>query len=224
MMRASRWWLLVIILALPGVAGAQAASPGRLEVSVGAGLLGGGVLGDAAANLRAGGSGDPFQLFDATSDLSRSGVVEVRVGYALFRRVSVEVRAAVDRPEWRTRVSADFEGASDATLVERLTEYTIDGGVRVSLEPVRLAGLTPFASGGAGYLRQLHEENTLIEERSVAYVGGGLSRSLHVRQSGLLRSVGIRVDARLNLIGGGGSFGDDVRRQGALTAGVSLGF
>ena len=62
--------------------------------------------------------------------------------------------------------------------------------------PVAARRRTPFfVSGGAGYLRQLHEEQTLVETGWSSYVGGGLLRPLTERPP-RLAMVGLRLEAR----------------------------
>ena len=58
-------------------------------------------------------------------------------------------------------------------------------------------GLTPFASAGAGYVRQLHEEQALVETGHLFYVGGGFTRPLFSRSQGLIRAMAcVRVRRR----------------------------
>ena len=182
--------------------------------------MGGLKLGAQAAGLRAGGTGGPFRLFDADSELARSVAFEARVGFHLTPRFALEGRAALARPEWRTTVSGDFEGAPSSTLVERVSHYAFDGGLRIHLDEWQFLGMRPFLSAGAGYLRQLHEEQTLVEERPIYYAGGGVTRTLADRSHGFLRASGVRADLRVNVLGGGGSFGDQARRQASLSGGV----
>ena len=69
---------------------AQATSPpaGRLEVSVGAGWIGGSSFGQEPADLRAA-SGGPYRLFESDTQLGGTGSFEARVGYALTVKVAL---------------------------------------------------------------------------------------------------------------------------------------
>jgi hypothetical protein len=62
--------------------------------------------------------------------------------------------------------------------------------------PFRTSRLSPFVRGGAGYLRQVHEERTLVETGQYYDVGGGVKWLAVARTSGLVNAVGARVDVR----------------------------
>ncbi|MDP2388805.1 MAG: hypothetical protein Q8N52_00650, partial [Acidobacteriota bacterium] len=77
--------------------------------------------------------------------------------------------------------------------------------------PVRLGPrVRPLVVGGAGYLRQLHEERTLVETGQVYYAGVG-ARYWIRGGSGTARSLGLRGDLRANLRRGGIDFEDKAR-------------
>jgi hypothetical protein len=217
--------MLALAVVAPPAAAQAVPEPGRhLEVAVGVGLMVGAALGEQAADLRAGGSGAPFRLFAAESVLASSALVDLRVGVPVSGRVTIEGRAAISRPELRTTVSGDLESPSTVTLAERIDQYALDAGVRVALHEWRVAGLVPFATVGAGYLRQLHENETLVEESASYYVGGGVTRWLLTRQAGAVRAAGVRADARLHILSGGDSLGDGRRRQRSLSGSVVVAF
>jgi hypothetical protein len=168
---------------------------GRLQVSVGGGWLGGAAFGEQPADLRAA-SGSPYRLFQSESDLSSAGAFETRLGIALTSRYGIEGRAAISKPELKTTVSSDAEATGSFTTVESIDQYVFDGGV-----VIRFAewGVTPFASAGAGYVRQLHEGQALVETGHLFYVGGGFARPLFSRRQGLIRAASVRADVRLNV-------------------------
>ena len=66
-------------------------------------------------------------------------------------------------PRTADAVTSDSEGAADVTVSEPLTQFQIEGGVMLQLDAVAARALTLFVTVGAGYLRQLHEEQTLVE-------------------------------------------------------------
>jgi hypothetical protein len=116
------------------------------------------------------------------------------------------------------------EGAPGITLVERLDEYLIDGGINVRLDEFSWKGLTPFAAVGAGYLRQLHEGLSLIEEGRVYYVGGGAKYALFSRLRGVPRAAGARTDVRLNLLSGGITLDESLRAHVSVSGSVFVVF
>ena len=222
----SRCWIicitsLAIISAGRSEAQTTVAPEGRLEVSVGAGWLGGASLGEEAADLRAT-SGGPYRLFESDTQLGGAGVFETRVGFALTRRLTVEGRAAIAKPELRTVVSSDAEASGSFTAVENIDQYVFDGGVVVRLDELRAFGLRPFASGGVGYVRQLHEDQQLVETGHLFYVGGGVTQPLFSRAQGFIRSGCIRADLRLNVLSL--ELEEDNRPQGSISASLLLTF
>jgi hypothetical protein len=82
----------------------------------------------------------------------------------------------------------------------------------------------PFATGGAGYLRQLHEGLTLSEDGHLFYVGGGVRRVLLSRPKGLLRGLGARGDVRLTILSGGVTVEDKTRNHFSASASLFVVF
>ena len=195
----------------------------RLEVSGGGGLSGGAALPGGDANLRARGGGD-FTLFTTESELARAPMIEARVGYALSRRYGVEAHVGFSRPDLRTMVAGDVEGAPSLTASERVDQYLIDGAFVVMLDGLRIGGLVPFGSAGAGYLRQLHEGQTLVEHGIAYHAGGGVKQWFAVRPGRLLKAIGLRGDVRLYLVSGGVAGDGGVRPHPAVSGSVFVTF
>jgi len=217
--------LCVAFVAAIGVCRAEAqttsAPAGRLQVSVGAGWLGGASFGEQPADLR-GASGNPYRLFESETSLRGTGLFEARGGFALTKRYAIEGRAAMSKPELQTVVSSDAEASGTFTLVESLDQYIFDGGVLVHLDELDAFGLKPFAIGGFGYVRQLHEEQQLVETGHLFYVGGGVTLPLFSRAQGFIRSVSVRGDLRLNVLSL--ELDEDSRSQGSASASLALTF
>jgi hypothetical protein len=225
-MNAVRLGIAVIALALPLDAAAQGGNVGaRFEITGAAGLQTGAELGARNGDLRANSTTpQPFTLFTTDSTMSRSWLADVRVGFVMSRRVSIEGRLGYSRPSLETSVSADTEGAASITVVERIDQYVVDAGVVISLDEMRFGRVVPYAAGGAGYLRQLHEGFAAIEQGHMYHLGGGLKRELFTRDRRVIRAAGLRVDVRANFLSGGISLGDGVVTQGTLAAGLYLRF
>jgi len=184
---------------LPAAAQATSAPVGRLQVGAGVGWLGGSVFGEQPADLRAA-SGGPYRLFESNTELASTGMFEARVGILLTRRYGIEGRAARSSPELRTVVSSDGETTGSFTLAEQIDQYVFDGGVVIRLDEWGTSRLTPFASAGLGYVRQLHEGHELGEDGYLFYVGGGFTHALFSGGQGLIRAASVRADLRLNVI------------------------
>ena len=111
------------------------------------------------------------------------------------------------------------------TVVERVDQYVIDARIVIMLDEVRLGQRTiPFATAGAGYLRQLHDGHTVIDEGRVFHVGGGMKHWLLARDRGLLKAAGVRLDARLYVLTSGITFDDNPRPQGAISGSAFVTF
>jgi hypothetical protein len=150
--------------------------------------------------------------------------VEARAGVNLSRRVGIEARFGHTRPELRTSVAEDAEGAPALTIVERIDQYAIDGGVVFRIDEWRLAGLAPFVTAGAGYLRQLHTGQTLVEQGHSYYLGGGVRRAFLARDRHLVKAAGVRADVRLDLLSGGVSFDHQLTMHAAVSGALFVGF
>jgi hypothetical protein len=191
----------------------------RFEASIGALWLAAAELGARDADLR--GNASPttdFRLFSADTRLEAAPGFDARVGFWLTRSLAIEAGLVRTVPEMRTRVTGDAEDAEDLTLAEDVDQYFIDAAAVLMLDRFSIGTRTvPFVSGGAGYLRQLHEGRTLIETGQAYHVGGGLRHWLRVNDSGFLRALGARVDARLYLLVNGVAFEDGARPHGAIS-------
>ena len=197
----------------------------RITLTIGGGVFSGAAVGTRDADLRANADRpQPYALFSSSTRFGASPMIELRIGMALSRRVVAEARGAFNRAALRTSVSADVEGAPALTVVERVDQYVIGGGVLVMLHEARLAGMVPFAAAGAGYLRQLHEGLTLVEHGHTFDVGGGLVRSLLSRDRGIVRAAGLRADARLYLLSGGVTVRAGPRPHGAISGSAFVAF
>ncbi len=194
--------------------------PGRLQVSLGAGWLGGAEFGEEPASLRTA-SGNPYRLFASDTHLGGTGFFEARVGFALAKRVAIEGRAAIAKPELQTTVSSDAEASGSFTAVEGIDQYVFDGGILIHLDELQALGLMPFATGGLGYVRQLHDQQ-LVETGHLFYGGGGVMRELFSRPQGFVRSGSIRADLRFNVLSL--ELDEDSRSQGSVSASLVLTF
>ena len=194
------------------VAPARAPSGPRFDVSIGAGFLGGSSLGDGDADLR-GRTGQPFTLFGTSTRIAASVPIEGRLTFLLGSRYGLEFRGAWARPELRTEITGDVEGAPVQTVAEQVSLYSIDGGLLIALRPARPGALAPFISGGAGYVAAVHEELTLLENGVVYRVGGGVKYPLAARAQGRVKGYGVRTDAGLAVMTGGVTTGAGATRQ-----------
>jgi hypothetical protein len=217
---------LMLAVAPTGLAAAETPAPApRLEVAVGGGLLTGADIGGAEAELRANAPhAQPFRLFTSLATFGRAAVVEARAAVLVTRRFGMEGLLLFGRPELRVSVASDVEGAAPLTVVERVDQYGIAAGIAVMIDELRLGRMVPYAAGGAGYLRQLHEGRTVVEHGRLYYLGGGVKHWWLARDRGTIRFAGVRGDVRLYVLVHGIAFDDRSRRQAAVTGSVVIGF
>jgi len=199
--------------------------PGRIEVSGGGGWFGGGTLGQRDANLRANSAtSSPYRLFTTDTQFGAAPVLEARVSVALSRRFGIEGRFGYSRPELRTSISSDAEQGNALTAVEQMDQYMIDGSVVVMLGGVRVGNVVPFVTAGGGYLRQVHEGQTLIDEGHSYHVGGGIKRRLFTHDRRFVKAAGVRGDVRVYLVSGGEAFDTDTHSRVAASGSFFVGF
>jgi hypothetical protein len=174
----------------------------RIDLSIGAGFVGGSSLGDANADLRAR-SGAPLQLFATSSRLGDSLPLEVRLGYRISPRYTLEMRAAWSGPEIQTSITGDVEGAPALTVAEKVDLYSLDLGILVMFTRRQPRALTPFISVGAGYAGAVHEGLTLLENGLTYRGGGGIRYPLALRNRARIKAIGVRADGALVFMSGG---------------------
>jgi hypothetical protein len=207
--------LALVCAAWPQDASAQNASTqrasdvqGRIEISGGVGWTGGSALGTATAALTGNGvpTGSPVTLFEVDTRIDGGPRIDGRVAWRLTRTLAIEGGVAVTRTHVRTAVSQDVEQAPPLDVTERFTEYVIDAGVVLQIPRLAFAGgrAQPFVTGGAGYLRQLHEGATLIDTGQSAFAGGGLTYVLRqAKGRAFIETIGLRGDVRMHVRIGG---------------------
>jgi hypothetical protein len=215
-----------LIVLVPAAAGAQAGrqaprrpvTPPRVEIGIGAGIAGGLNLGERDATLGSNNTNQtPFRLFATRTRVEPSPFVDVRLGYRLTPRLTVEGTLAFARPHLTSSLSEDVEDAAAVEATSALTEYLIDAGALWRLSASTRRRWSPFVSGGLGVARHVHDGKALIESGIGGYVGGGLLYSLGARS-------GLRVDGRVRFLNGGLAEGQGVLRRGTLSGSIFVAF
>ena len=131
----------------------------------------------------------------------------------------------IGHPEVRTSLSSDAESAPALTVVERIDQYFFEASVIVMFEEWRVgADTVPFAVAGGGYLRQLHEGLTVIEQGHLYHAGGGVKHWFVARSAGAIRTAGLRADGRIYFLARGLSFDAGPRPHAAISGSVFVGF
>ena len=162
-----------------------------------------------------GSDGEPFSLFNSKSDPQSVVGLEGRVAVRVSRRIQLEVSGSYGRSRLRTRITDDFEDIADIEISEK-TIHAIAQGAIIAHFDRRVANGLPFVTFGGGYLRELHEGQTVVETGRRFFGGAGL-RSARLRAGSRILAVG---HAR----GGAGCCADRrnlARRSDARGSGVS---
>jgi hypothetical protein len=197
----------------------------RVIINAGAIVLGGYDIGVATAKLRGNAMGAapaPFTLLTADSSVTKTTAPELRVGVSLTRRIAIEFGATVGQPRIGVGISADAESVPQVLPGEVLEQYLFDGGINWQL-PLHIGRrLAPFATVGAGYLRQLHEDRTFAETGQIYYAGGGARLWLRGGH-GESWPAGLRGEFRLNMRRRGIDFEDKMRAYPTISVLLFLG-
>ena len=183
----------VCALLLASVAPAQAQGPdrGALEISGGGVLAAGYDLGELTAQLTSntGSTGAPSDFFDAEGRVRTSYGLLGRIGFYVTPAFAVEGGVHWLRPVVAWTISGDIEGAATTTAEETLDQYVFEGS---GVWHFGRGRATPFVYGGAGYVRQLHEGDALLEEGLEIHAGAGLKWWVG-------RRIGIRGEAGVSI-------------------------
>ena len=212
--------MLLLLLAAPAQAQAVSDPPiRRAEMEVGGGILGGRSLGKADANLRANATTkQPYRLFSTDNSVAPVPSLHLRAAFAWSRRFAVEGGFVVSRPVLRSSVSGDVECTPPLVVDEQIDQYFLEASLLVRLDEIRLGPRTvPFVAGGAGYVRQLHQGLMVIDEGHLYHLGGGVKHWLRTSNRGLIKSTGVRADARVYLLTSGIAFEDGPKPHLAAT-------
>lgn len=199
-------------------ASAQAKAP-RFEISAGGLFVGGYSAGERDADITANQTGgSPYTIFKSDSRVASAPGIEARVGFRLSSMFTVEGGVFTARPRLTARLSADIEGAPEIEATEDLSVYIIDAALMTTFGSAQ-SPVTPFIRVGAGYVRELHEDNALVETGQAFHAGGGVTMWFNRQQS-----IGARADARIYFTSGGIDLDGGSRTQAAGGGAVVFAF
>jgi hypothetical protein len=189
--------ILLVLAASRAFAQAPAQEHGRFEVGVGPIWLGAASFEEQAANETTS-SGTARALFVTDTSLNSTTGIELRFGVGLTRRLDVEAVGSYARPRLVTTVRSDLEaGPGPFTASEEMQQFSVGGAVVWRLRPLQARPRwIPFVRGGLQYVRQLHEEGTLLDDGEWYEAGGGVKYLIRSREHGAMKSIGIRADVR----------------------------
>ncbi len=216
-MRAFYTAPLVLLIVCAAAAPARAQEDSRWEIAIGSGWTSGWSLGRTQALARQP-NGTPLVLFETETALDASPPLVADLGVRLSRSIQVDAGFSYRPADLTTTIRSDADIAATQVARERVTQLSIEAGLLVHFERWRIgARVTPYASGGGAYLRELHESRTLIETGQAYRIGGGFSVPVRTRRSGM-KTVGVRAEVRAEWRRGGLALDDDLHVVPAVRA------
>ena len=226
--------LVLGVVAAPVLADAQASAgdgpalrPWHPVLSVGAAWTGAQDLGRITAEMRRAAVGvtapSPFALFTTETTLGSAIGGEFAVAVPVTAHWAVAVRGAAARPTLTTVISADAEGAPNTEASEQISDYAVDGSLIYQLPRLGGRRARAYVLAGGGYVRQLHEDNVLVETGSSWHGGAGLRWWLRGADDGA-RALGLTSEARWVWRSGGIAFIDGTRSAPSAAVGLFFGF
>jgi hypothetical protein len=141
-------------------------------------------------------------VFRSATSFDQVACPEVKVIVGLTRALDFEGALAYGRTHLTTRVTQDPE-ASNVTISEPVSAYVLEAGVAAHLGRWRGGRSVPYVSAGAGYLRQIHDGQTHVEDGASWYVGGGVRIPLNDETARGLKSAALRFELRATILTGG---------------------
>ena len=180
----SAWLLVGASMLSASPASAQSASPAESRFELG---IGGLWMGTESLGTQDRHRNDRVRRRDAAVQHRRASWrsavgVEGRVGVRVARSLVAEAEASYLKPQLRIAISADAEGAAPVTATETVEQFTIGGSAALvpAWRPIGRHVSRRSSMAGAGYLRQLHEQGTLVETGRFYQVGGGVNAAAGV--------------------------------------------
>ncbi|HYN07275.1 MAG TPA: hypothetical protein VES67_07790 [Vicinamibacterales bacterium] len=219
----------VMVCAFPSLALAQVASTAAqkpsshpVELAVGGLVSGETSYGSLDAEFITN-SGGRLTVFRTESALRPGFGLEVDLGIGLTRSLAIEASGGWTRADFRTRISSDLEEVADAVLKEHLTRYSVEGAALWTF--ARRGKSSWFARGGAGWMRDLTGNDSLVEDGILGSFGIGVKYLWNQAAQGGLRVTGFRVEGRALAHKRGLTIGDDkLRLTPAVSGSLIFGF
>jgi hypothetical protein len=198
--RSAFWRALLIALVLmtPAIALAQQSSARRTEIGGDLLWLTGVQFNDVNANESAFG-GATRAVFKSSTRFEHAACPEARFVVGLASWIDAEGSIAYGRTHFTTRITQDPE-APDSMASEAVSVYLLEGGVVAHLTRWRRGRVTPIASGGLGYLRQIHAGQTFIESGPTVYAGGGIRFPLNDDAGSGWKHAVLRLEVRATIL------------------------
>lgn len=198
--------------------------PGRFELAAGPLWIGQTSFGASDATETAA-DGGRFRLFSTSTELQSAPGIEARVGVRVTRALQAEALTSYSVPVLTTKVGQDAENGAPVSATEPINRLTIQGALVVHLTAWHSGrGGIPFVTAGAGYFRQLHEAQTLVDTGETYHLGGGVKYLWLSRGAARFKGLGVRADVRAVVYTKGIALDDRAHVSPALAASMFVRF
>ncbi len=204
---------------------AQTSDQSRFQVAGGLTWTGSYPIGESSADLiqnSPGATPPALTLFRTSSTFESSPGVEARFGVAITPRLMIEVGGAYSKPKVLVDILQDTETTATSFDGETVSQYIVDVSLVWEVPVPSTARVRPYAIGGGGYLRQLHEDDALVETGQLYHFGGGARVFFHGAATG--HPFGIRGDVQAAFRRDGIEFEDQRRVMPTVSVLVFFGF
>ena len=175
---------------------------GSWEIGGGGAFAGGFDLGEASAELTRNTTTEtgPFTLFVTDAQVGSAPGVQGRLAYYISSNFAIEGGVRFAQPVLSIELSRDAEEAPDITAEETVDQYVFSGSALWHFgRPSPRTRAVPFIFGGAGYLRELHEGQELVETGLEYHAGAGVKFWF----GNARRRLGLRGDGGVSFRDGG---------------------
>jgi hypothetical protein len=163
----------MVIAITPAIA--QTPTAGTWEFTAGAVYVGGYGTDSLNAQLTPNsGTAGSVTLFETDTRVTPAVGLLAKVGIFLTPAFSIEGGMRYTQPKYEADISDDFEEAEDLIAEETVNQYLFDVTAVWHFRGTGAGRTMPFIYGGAGYLRELHEGNALVEDGIEVHAGGGV--------------------------------------------------
>jgi hypothetical protein len=199
--------MLCAVATLGAATPSFAQAPPRLRFDVGAVLIRGASAGSSAATYTAP-DGSLVPLFSMDKSIGSAMGATSHLSIRVSPRVALEITALWARPELRTKLSADTDGADNETATQAIDRFVVGGGAAIGLK--QFGRWHTFARGSVGWMRELSDDQSLYQDGWNAQAGGG-ANYVWKEKRGHFRPYGIRAEVWLDVRHGGMSFAEKSR-------------
>ena len=173
-------------------------------------------LGNIEGNLLNGSGSETLTFIGLENTLAMGYGVEVLLGYQLSGRTWFEVAGSWSRPSLSSKVLEDADGEQGATISTGVSRFAVGGAL---VRYLRDAGRTAwFVRLDGAWMRETAGGNTLTGDGFLGGGGLGWRHFWRTTGKGTVKRMGLRIEGRAVVRGGGLDLGESSVKIGAAGA------